>query len=129
MEEEAAAAKDTSALPSADAALSSAFQRFLAGSAAAGDELKAGVAARQAAAARFEAISHEVAGVATAALAPHDGEFDHECHYATYLAYKGSCGEWDEHALVHSATLAKLCKVTSGASATIVSAIRGGCQV
>lgn len=121
------AAIAASSLPSADASLSSAFHRFLAGSDEAAAELMQGVKQRQAATRRFNQISTKVAGVAATALAPHDGDFDHECHYTTYRAYIGACGEWDPEAMAHSATLAKLCKHTGGEAAQIVAEIEGAC--
>lgn len=123
-----AALLDVSAMPSADAAISSAFHRFLAGSDAAAEELMRGIAQRQAATRRFEEIAMKVAGRKVAALGSHDGDFDHECHYTAYKAYISACGEWDEHALAHSATLAKLCKHTAGQVAGIASAISGACS-
>jgi len=122
-----AAAVAASSLPSADASLSSAFHRFLAGSDEAAAELMLGVKQRQAATLRFNQISTKVAGVAATELAHHDGDFDHECHYTTYRAYIGACGEWDPEAMAHSATLAKLCKYTHGEAAQIVSEINRAC--
>lgn len=115
-------------LPSADAALSSAFYRFLkTGSTIAADELMHGVKQRRLASQRFNEVSIKVAGVRAGELGEQQEQFHQECHYAAYRAYTDSCGEWDAEALAHSATLAKLCQQTQGRSSQIVAAIVEAC--
>ncbi|KAL1527885.1 hypothetical protein AB1Y20_009261 [Prymnesium parvum] len=125
VEEDSASA--AASLPSADAALSSAFHRFITtGSDKAATELMRGVQARQLAKTRFDAISRKVANRAAVELDAYDN-IEHDCHFAAYKAYKETCGEWDVEALVHSTTLAKLCKHTRGDSREITAAMKSVC--
>jgi len=114
-------------LPSADATLSSAFSRFLAGDDAAADELVKSVRMRQAAKRRFETVANKVAGRSAASLPQLTGSLDVECHYKAHKAYIRSCGEWDPEALAYSSTLAQLCATTNGDAARITAAVAEVC--
>lgn len=121
-------AQRAASIRSEDAALTSAFYRFLHDTDhLAADELIAGVQQRQLARRRFDAIARALTGSGLGALPPRAAPVDDACHYAAHKAYVGSCGEWHEMALAFSSTLADLCEQQGGRTEALVGAIAAAC--
>ena len=122
----ASAAGTSTALPSADAEIASAYARFVdTDSKVAGLELIASIQDRIATKERFEKISVAVTGKAPSGKHTDNAHLD--CHYAAYKAHIAHCGEWSVQALKHSADLAEMCAHTQGDARPIVAAIQETC--
>jgi len=120
--------KLTASLASPDAALASAYHRFMAtGSDVAAEELIRGVQERQQAKHRFDAITRTVTNGGLEALPAHDGNVDLKCHYEAHKAYVAACGDWTEGSAAYSKVFAQLCKHTGGDPVAITSAVGKAC--
>jgi hypothetical protein len=121
-------AQRAAVIRSEDAALTSAFYRFMHNhDDRAADELIAGVQQRRLARSRFDAIARALTGNGLGALSPRASQTDDACHYAAHKAYVAHCGEWHETALAFSATLADLCEQQAGSTDALVGAIAAAC--
>jgi len=109
------------------AELTSAVDRFLASDAEEdATEIFELVQERLVSAARFRAIVSAVTKEDVKAR-PLPEPVDMDCHYAAHKAYVSACGDWTSGAMMHSATLAKLCQVTEGNTQPITAAIQSAC--
>lgn len=117
---------ESTALPSADAELASAYARFVTtDSKAAGLELIASIQDRIACRERFEKISDAVMSRAPSGVHVENAYLD--CHFLAYKAHIAHCGEWSTQALKHSADLSEMCAHTQGDARSIVAAIQETC--
>jgi len=116
------------AIRSEDAALTSAFYRFITNDDdLAADELIDGVQQRRKAKRRFDAITRTLTGDGLDSVPPRTAGVDDACHYAAHQAYVAHCGDWHEMALSFSSTLADLCELEGGRAERLVDAIEAAC--